>query len=55
MATAKKWALIIDGAVFEVTDLDPEGRFHPDLLWVACAADVGPGWRYANGAFSAPN
>lgn len=46
------WARLEDGVVVETTDIDPEGRYHPDLKWRACAAQVQPGWLYANGAFS---
>lgn len=48
------WALIIDGAVHETTDLDPAERFAPDLAWIACPEDVVQGWRFADGAFLAP-
>lgn len=48
------WALVIDGVVHETTDIDPEGRFAPDLDWIACPGDVAQGWRFADGAFAAP-
>lgn len=48
------WALIVAGAVAELTDTDPAGRFHPDLQWVACDATVKVGYTYANGTFAAP-
>ena len=50
----KMWARIDNGAVAEITDLDPAGRFHPSLLWVGCDADVAPGDRYDGGAFEPP-
>lgn len=34
------WALIIEGHVWEITDIDPEGRFHPSFLWVPCDSTV---------------
>lgn len=46
------WALVQEGVVVETTDIDPEGRFHPDLKWRACAVQVLPGWLYANGVFA---
>ncbi|CAB5523771.1 Uncharacterised protein [Pseudomonas putida] len=48
------WALIIDGTVREVTEIDPAGRFHPSLSWVGCGADVSPGDRYDDGVFGPP-
>lgn len=45
------WALIVDGTVREVTDIDPAGRFHPLLEWRACDAAVAPGDRYVEGKF----
>lgn len=39
-----KWALIVDYVVVEITDIDPEGRFHPDLLWLPCSSEVEAGW-----------
>lgn len=38
------WALIVDGRVHEITDIDPADRFTPDLDWRACAGDVNVGW-----------
>ncbi|MBD0703088.1 phage tail assembly chaperone [Pseudomonas sp. PSB1] len=46
------WALVRDGVVIETTDLDPEGRFHPDMEWRSCAPGVLPGWLYENGLFT---
>lgn len=40
------WALIVDGVVWEITDIDPNGRFHPSLLWVECGDDVEVGYLY---------
>jgi hypothetical protein len=38
----QKWLRIQDGVAFEETDVDPAGRFHPDLQWVpAGKAQVG--------------
>lgn len=48
------WALIQNDAVFETTNIDPAGRFHPDLKWVPCGPEVGQRWLFANGVFSAP-
>lgn len=46
------WARVEDGIVMEVTDIDPEGRFHPDLKWRPCPANVLPGWLFENGTFA---
>lgn len=35
----------------ETTDIDPEGRYHPDLKWRACESKVQPGWLYEHGVF----
>ena len=48
------WALIQNGTVAEITDIDPAGRFHESLKWVLCSAVVQAGYRYADGKFSAP-
>lgn len=48
------WALIRDGVVSEITNLDPSGRFHPSLVWIACTADVRPGWSFDGAAFTPP-
>lgn len=49
-----KWALVVDGIVVEVTDIDPAGRFHPSLVWVECDGEVETGWVCEDGVFSAP-
>lgn len=52
------WARIENDSVAELTDIDPDGRFHSSLHWVACPLDVKPGWmaESSNGAvvFSEP-
>lgn len=48
------WALIDNDEVREVTDIDPEGRYHEAFVWVACPANVCVGWLYSGGSFSAP-
>jgi hypothetical protein len=40
----KVWSRIENGLVAEVTDIDPDGRFHSSLHWVACPENVKPGW-----------
>lgn len=47
------WARIENGVVMELTDIDPEGRFHPSLVWVECPDEVVPGYLY-DGEFSPP-
>lgn len=48
------WARIENGTVAEITDLDPAGRFHPSLQWLACPADATVGWVMADGTLIAP-
>lgn len=38
------WALIVDGRVHEVTDVNPDGRFHPSMDWCPCPDGVKQGW-----------
>lgn len=41
------WARIEGDRVAEITDIDPEGRFHHSLMWVyAGESDVQVGWNY---------
>lgn len=48
------WALIQHGIVHEITDIDPEGRFHPDLKWYACGNDACVGWNFIDGEVVPP-
>ncbi|MFL1515319.1 DUF4376 domain-containing protein [Pseudomonas prosekii] len=48
------WARIEDAAVAEVTDIDPQDRFHPSLIWVPCPHHVVSGMDYVNGTFTLP-
>lgn len=48
------WARIENGTVAELTDIDPEGRFHPSIEWVTCDEPVDEGWAYSDSEFSAP-
>lgn len=48
------WARIDNGTVAELTAIDPAGRFHPSLEWVASPAGVQPGWLYEGQSFAAP-
>ncbi len=48
------WARIENGTVAEITDLDPDGRFHPSLIWAPCGAEVKAGWLCDGQAFAAP-
>lgn len=48
------WARIENGIVAEITDIDPEGRFHPSLVWVECGEEVEPGWKYDGSKFAPP-
>lgn len=49
-----KWARIQDGVVAETTDINPEGRFHPSLVWVVCGDGVGHNYTYDGKKFTAP-
>jgi hypothetical protein len=51
-----KWALIVEGIVIETTDIDPDGRFVPELVWVECPEDVDQKWLYdeETGEFLSP-
>lgn len=51
MVTKMAWAHIQNGRVEEVTDTNPEGRFHPSLIWKECGKDIIPGDIYRDGAF----
>lgn len=48
------WARLENNVVMELTDIDPEGRFHPSLVWVECQEDTQQGYIYDNGAFTPP-
>lgn len=48
------WARIENSRVAEITGIDPAGRFHESLIWLACADDVVPGWRMEGGELIAP-
>ena len=45
------WALIFDGEVAEITDIDPEGRYHPDFVWIACEKNTQVGMLYKDNQF----
>lgn len=51
-----KWARINDGRVAEITNIDPAGRFHPSIQWVAFDGrkSVSVGWAYDGSKFSEP-
>ena len=53
------WAHIENDRVIEITDIDPAGRFHPDLIWIEydpAETDVHQGWHYsAGGGFTEPS
>lgn len=50
-----KWARIQNGNdVAEVINFDPEGKFHPSLVWVECPDHVTDHYTYENGKFVAP-
>ena len=47
------WARIDSGLVAEITDMNPDGRFHPSLEWVSCGSGVELGMTYVMGRFGA--
>lgn len=50
------WALVTSGTVTEITEIDPEGRFHSSMNWVQFDGrkGVAVGWTYTDGEFSPP-
>lgn len=48
------WARIEENLVMEVTNINPKGRFHPDLIWKKCQDGVTCGWVYEDGVFKEP-
>lgn len=46
------WARIESGRVTELTDIDPEGRFHESLVWIDCDNTITPGMNYDGSTFS---
>lgn len=48
------WARIENNTVMELTDVNPEGRFHPSLIWVKCPTDVAQGYLYDGNEFKEP-
>lgn len=48
------WARIENNKVVEVTDVDPEGRFHPSIAFIECGQSTQLGDVYQNGSFSSP-
>lgn len=38
--------------VEETVDVDPEGRFHPSLVWVNCPDNVKQGYLYDGSEFT---
>jgi hypothetical protein len=49
-----KWARLENNVVKEVTDISPDGRFHPSLVWVKCPEDVVEGYLYEDKNFIKP-
>lgn len=49
-----KWARIEGYTVREIIDFDPAGRFHPGLVFVPAAEEVGEGWRWDGKTFVEP-
>ncbi|MDU9028684.1 DUF4376 domain-containing protein [Pseudomonas mediterranea] len=46
------WARIENATVAEVTDVDPQDRFPPSLIWTTCPGNVLPGMQYVDGIFT---
>jgi hypothetical protein len=49
------WARIENNVVVELTDINPEGRFHKDLVWKSCNSSVQVGWIYEGNEFVSPS
>lgn len=51
-----KWARVENDIVMETTDIDPEGRFTPDIVaqFRECPEEVEQGWTYIDGIWNAP-
>lgn len=50
----KMWARIQNGKVVELTDIDPDGRYHPSMTWVSCGETVRVGMTHSDGEFGPP-
>lgn len=50
----KFFARIENGIVAEIIDVNPQGRFHPSLVWVECDEAIQPGWLYDGEKFAPP-
>ena len=49
------WIRLEHTQVVETTDIDPKGRFHPDLKWIKAAPHVQAGMvKQADGSFAWP-
>ncbi|VFS47464.1 hypothetical protein [Budvicia aquatica] len=48
------WARIENNRVVELTDINPEGRFHPSLVWVNCPEYVQADYLYDGHIFTEP-
>lgn len=49
------WARIKDGLVAETTDVDPEGRYVPELVWQETEQAVQVGWTFDGTTFAPPD
>lgn len=48
------WARIENGVVSELTEINPDGRYHSSYTWTKCGKNVSVGWTYDGKVFSAP-
>lgn len=48
------WALIENGKVIEITNENPDGRYHPDFPWFPAPDNVEVGFTYEGGKYAAP-
>ncbi|WP_256573558.1 phage tail assembly chaperone [Pseudomonas sp. B14(2017)] len=48
------WALVVNGAVREIAQIDPAGRFHESLVWAPCPEAVQVGWSFDGEKFAPP-
>lgn len=51
-----KWARVENGVVREITDIDPSGRFTPEIeaQFISCGDGVQPNWLHDGATFKAP-
>lgn len=49
-----KWARIRDSKIIETIEFDPDGKFHPDIVWQEVPDHVEQKWTISGDEWSAP-